>query len=62
MKEKTVKTRKIHLCEVCGEEIEIGTRALLIEDKCPRHKQETPFNEIQVGIQYYRGYLHLKCV
>ena len=65
MRQKIVKTRKIHLCEVCGEEIDIGKYAIHYEDRQPVFNNERNFQEyhtqIQTGIEYVSWYYHTNC-
>ena len=51
--EKKVKVRKVHNCELCGREIQIGEIALYYAFREPMFDD----TDKQTGIQYINGYL-----
>lgn len=53
--DKTVKTRKEHKCEQCNQTILKGEYATFYSVKTPKFDS----NDIQIGIEYFKGYLHL---
>jgi len=60
MSEKTVKTRKCHVCYVCKKKIEKGDTAVFVQTKEPRY-DDKDFST-QVGIIYTNIWAHIRCV
>lgn len=52
--EKTVTTRKEHICGCCSSKIEKGTKAYFVKSRFPRFDDAN----IQIGISYVSAYYH----
>lgn len=66
--DKQVICRKAHECNCCGLIIQPGEIANFYSGKSPKYAKDPKdkWREIQVGIEYYRGWIHLpnnqKCI
>lgn len=56
---KINRTRKAHLCDICGLEIPKGDPAEYMEVRYPTYKNVDGMEEgKQIGIGYYKGWAH----
>ena len=63
--EKVIKTRKIHVCDICKTDIFIGSNAIYIESKTPEYDIKTSsydYEGKQIGICYNKYYFHEDCI
>jgi len=63
-KEKIIKTRKKHTCEICNKTIKKRSIAVYLERKLPKFDNKTASYDHegnQIGIEYKKFYFHKKC-
>lgn len=59
---RKVKTRKTHQCSHCLNQINKGDKAEFLEFRAPKYSNDDNDFDKQVGISYYREYLHPECL
>jgi len=59
--EKIVKTSKLHKCNSCNTDIQIGEDAIYMEFKTGDYESDGVF-DTQIGIVYHKYYFHEKCL